>query len=103
MPPTETTILSTFLLPPSPLPTILSLKAFTDLFPRAQQSSPQIRALYRDLQHQRAQLTDAVSRSIAMEVKRGAAQRRAVVRARRAAGREEQDDEVDIENAVSGI
>ena len=101
MAPTEATILSTFLLPPAPLPSIISLKAFTELFPRSQQSSPQIRTLYRDLQHQRAQLVDAVSRNVTTEVKRGAAQRRAVVRARRAAGREEQDDEVDVENAVS--
>ena len=101
MAPTEATILSTFLLPPAPLPSIISLKAFTELFPRSQQSSPQIRTLYRDLQHQRAQLVDAVSRNVTTEVKRGAAQRRAVVRARRTAGREEQDDEVDVENAVS--
>jgi centromere-localized protein 2 len=101
MAPTETIILSAFLLPPAPLTSVISLKAFTELFPRSQQSSPQIRTLYRDLQHQRAQLADAVARNITTEVKRGNAQRRAVIRARRAAGREEQDDEVDIENAVS--
>jgi centromere-localized protein 2 len=101
MAPTEATILSTFLLPPAPLPSIISLKAFTELFPRSQQSSPQIRTLYRDLQHQRAQITDAVAHNIATETKRGNAQRRALVKARRAAAREEQDDEVDIESAVS--
>lgn len=100
MAPTEATILSTFLLPPAPLPSLISLKAFTELFPRSQQSSPQIRSLYRDLQHQRAQLVDAVSRNIVTEVKRGTAQRRAVIRARKAADREDQDDEADIENAV---
>ena len=103
MAPTEATILSAFLLPPGPLPSIISLKAFTELFPRSQQSSPQIRSLYRDLQHQRARLVDAVARNITTEVKRGNTQRRAVVRARKAAGREEQDDEVDIENAVSTL
>tara|TARA_R110002060_G_scaffold62348_1_gene71740 strand:+ start:288 stop:602 length:315 start_codon:yes stop_codon:yes gene_type:complete len=101
MAPTEATILSTFLLSPAPLPTIITLKAFTELFPRSQQSSPQIKALYRDLQHQRARLTDAVTRNIGAEVKRGKAQRREVVRARREAEREEQDDEVDVERAVS--
>lgn len=101
MAPTEATILSAFLLPPAPLPAIIPLKAFTELFPRTQQSSPQLRRLYRDLQHQRAQITDAVARNIAAEVKRGNAQRRAVTQARRAAEREEQDDEVHIENAVS--
>jgi len=101
MAPTEATILSTFLLPPAPLASIISLKAFTELFPRSQQSSPEIKALYRDLQHQRARLTDAVIKNIAAEAKRGNAQRRVVVKVRRAAERQEQDDEVDIENAVS--
>jgi centromere-localized protein 2 len=100
MAPTEATILSTFLLPPAPLPSIISLKAFTELFPRSQQSSPQVKALYRDLQQQRARLTDSVARSIAGEVKRGNAQRRIVVRARREAEKEGQDDEVDVEHAV---
>jgi len=101
MAPTEATILSTFLLTPAPLTAIISLKTFTELFPRAQQSSPQIRALYRDLQHQRARLTDAVAHNIIVEIKRGNAQRRAVLKSRRQDAREEQDDEVDIENAVS--
>ncbi|KAL2071477.1 hypothetical protein VTL71DRAFT_12712 [Oculimacula yallundae] len=102
MAPTEATILSTFLLSPAPLPTIISLKAFTELFPRSQQSSPQIKALYRDLQHQRARLTDTVTRNIGAEVKRGNGQRRAVIRARREAEKEDQDDEVDIERALFG-
>lgn len=46
-------------------------------------------------------MTDAVTRNIGAEVKRGKAQRREVVRARREAEREEQDDEVDVERAVS--
>lgn len=103
MTPTETTILATFLLPPAPLPSFISLKAFTELFPKTQQSSPQIRRLYRDLQHQRARLTDAVTQNIAIEVKRGHVQRRAVARTRRTAAGEEQDDEVDIESAVSSL
>ena len=103
MAPTEATILTTFLLPPAPLPSIISLKAFTELFPKSQQSSPQVKALYRDLQHQRARLIDDVERNIAAEIKRGNAQRRAVVRARREAEKEEQDDEVDVETAVSRI
>jgi centromere-localized protein 2 len=101
MAPTELTILSTFLLPPAPLPQIISLKAFTELFPRSQQSSPQIKQLYRDLQHQRVKLTDAVERNIVTEVKKGIQQQRAVVKARRQSEKEEQDDEVDVERAVS--
>lgn len=101
MAPTEATILTNFLLPPALLPSIISLKAFTDLFPRAQQASPQIKVLYRDLQHQRARLADNVGRNIIAEVKRGSAEKLEVARARRTAEREDQDDEVDIENAVS--
>lgn len=103
MAPTEATILSTFLLPPAPLPSIITLKAFTELFPRSQQSSPQVKALYRDLQQQRARLADSVARNIAGEVKRGNTQRRLVVRARREAENEGQDDEIDVENAVSAL
>ncbi|KAF4637747.1 hypothetical protein G7Y89_g324 [Cudoniella acicularis] len=102
MAPTEATILSSFLLPPSPLPSIISLRTFIELFPRSQQSSPEVRALYRDLQHQRARLTDAVGRNIVTETKRGNAQRRTVVRERRRAEKESPDDEVDVENALFG-
>jgi centromere-localized protein 2 len=101
MPPTEATLLSAFLLPPAPLPAIITLKSFTQLFPKSQQSSPQVKALYRDLQNQRARITDAVAKNIIAEVKRGNMQRRAVVRARREAEKEEQDDEVAVETAVS--
>ncbi len=100
MAPTEAIILSTFLLTPAPLPSLISLKAFADLFPRSQQTSPHIRALYRDLQRQRAKLASLIAENIATEVKRGNRQRRAVVQARRSAGREEQDDEAYVETAV---
>ncbi|APA16323.1 hypothetical protein SS1G_14342 [Sclerotinia sclerotiorum 1980 UF-70] len=100
MPPTESTILTNFLLPPASLPTIISLQSFTSLFPRSQQSSPAIRTLYRDLQHQRAQLVDKVTANIEQEVRRGKAMERAVVRGRRQDERTAQDDEVDIERAL---
>ncbi|KAK2625840.1 hypothetical protein QTJ16_005152 [Diplocarpon rosae] len=102
MAPTEAKILSNFLLSPAPLPSIISLKAFTELFPRSQQNSPQVKTLYRDLQHQRARLTDAVAQNIGHEVQRGVMQRRLVARARREAEREDQDDEADIERALFG-
>ncbi|KAG9248184.1 hypothetical protein BJ878DRAFT_489381 [Calycina marina] len=103
-PPTEATILANFLLPPVPLPTILTLKAFTALFTRKQQaqSPDQIRALYRDLQASRVRLTDAVAGSIEREVKKGFAQRRVVVQSRRRDGREEVDDEVEVEKSLFG-
>jgi len=42
-----------------------------------------------------------VGKNIVAEVKRGNAQRRAAVKARREAEKEDQDDEVDVETAVS--
>ncbi|KAK6602516.1 cnl2 nkp2 family protein [Botrytis cinerea] len=101
MPPTEQKILTTFLLPPSSLPQIISLASFTLLFPRSVQSSPAIRTLYRDLQHQRAQTIDNVSAEIEQEVRRGKAMERAIVRSRRADERVVEDDEVGIERALS--
>lgn len=89
MPPTEASILSSFLLPPAPLSTVISLRKFTELFPHSQQSSPQIPALYRELQHQRAVDIDDVKRNIAAEVKHGERQKREVVKARRRADKEE--------------
>ncbi len=100
MAPTEEKILSTFLLPPAPLQSIISLKAFTALFPRAQQSSPQIKVLSRDLQRQRAHVTDTIGHNVAVETKRGIAQRRAVVKARKELDKAEQDEEVQVEKLV---
>ncbi|SZF02575.1 unnamed protein product [Blumeria hordei] len=101
---TEESILTNFLLPPAPLPSILSLKAFTALFPSSIQSAPVIKALYRDLQSQRMLIADVVRQNIKNEKKRGIKQHRAVLRARKI---EEQvddmiDDEVEIEEILLG-
>lgn len=101
MAPTEATILTNYLLVPAQLPAIISLKEFTELFPRAQQSSPQIRKLYRDLQNQRNAVIDEVASNIETEAKRGKALRREVLRAKREAEHQEGDDEIDLERAVS--
>ncbi|KAI0161431.1 Cnl2/NKP2 family protein-domain-containing protein [Xylariaceae sp. FL1272] len=102
MAPTEGTILRNYLLLPSRLPTIISLQEFTSLFPKSQQASPQVRALYRDLQHQRNALVDAVSASIDAEVKQGKALRRTIIKTKREGTRDDQDDEIDIERALFG-
>ncbi|KAI0025919.1 Cnl2/NKP2 family protein-domain-containing protein [Xylariomycetidae sp. FL0641] len=102
MAPTEATILRNYLLLPSRLPTILSLQEFTSLFPKSQQSSPQIRTLYRDLQQQRNAVVDNVAAHIDEEVNHGKALRRAVIRAKREAESEEQDDEIEIERTLFG-
>lgn len=100
MAPTEATLLSTFLLPPAPLPNLISLAAFSALFPSSQRTSPQIKALYRDLQRQRGNLVDTITANIQIETKKGVAQRRAVVRVRRDGEREEMDEEVMLEKLV---
>jgi centromere-localized protein 2 len=100
MAPTEHTILTNFLLAPAALPSIVTFSAFKSFFPRAEQSSPEIKRLYRTLQHNRSLLIDGVAENIEHEAKRGNAQRRVVVRARRTAEKNEPDEEVIIENAV---
>ena len=92
MPPTESQILSHFLLPPTPLPVVITLRKFTELFPPALRSSPQIPTLYRELQHQRAIDVDDVKANIANEVKKGERQRREIARARRRREGEEDGD-----------
>jgi len=101
MAPTESKILSNYLLVPAQLPAIISLEEFIALFPRPMQSSSQIRSLYRDLQSQRNALADAVSADIENETKRGKAIRRAVIKEKRNADSQEYDDEVEIERMVS--
>jgi len=102
MAPTEDTILATFLLTPASLPTIISIQAFTALFPRVEQSSPEVKRLYRTLQHRRGLLTDAIGQDIALEVKKGHAQRRAVVKSRREF-EEEPDEEIAVEKFLFGL
>ncbi|KAI0427861.1 Cnl2/NKP2 family protein-domain-containing protein [Xylaria sp. FL1042] len=102
MAPTEATILHNYLLLPSRLPSIISLQEFTSLFPKSQQSSPQVRALYRDLQRQRNAVVDAVSASIDVEVKQAKALRRTIIRTKKEGESEEQDDEIEIERALFG-
>ena len=103
MAPTESKILTNHLLVPAPLPAIISLPEFTDLFPRALQPSPLIRSLYRDLQGQRNAVLDSVAAEIDDEVKHGKALRRAIVKTRRDAEAHEHDDEVEIERIVSHL
>ena len=72
--PSESQILASYLLHPSPLPTILSYKSFLALLPSklpsSQQNSSQLRRLYHDLQFQRDILVDDVRRRIEGECHR---------------------------------
>ncbi|CAK7206213.1 hypothetical protein SEUCBS139899_009000 [Sporothrix eucalyptigena] len=104
MAPSESSILEQFLLAPSQLPTILPLDDFVALFPRSLQSSPQVRALYRDLQRQRSAVVDAIAADIDDEVARGRVLRRHALRARLRADAQEDaagDDELQIERFVA--
>ncbi len=83
MPPTEAAILNDFLIAPAPLPSIISLQKFTDLFPRSQRSNPQVKDLYDELKGRRSLDIEHVKRNIAQEVRRGEKQRRQVIKTRR--------------------
>ncbi|OAX83251.1 hypothetical protein ACJ72_02396 [Emergomyces africanus] len=86
MAPSEVSILTNFLLSPSSLPTLISLEKFTELFPRRLRSHPQIRVLYRELQHIRSQDLDLVRENIDKEIRRGERQREELRSAKRATG-----------------
>ncbi|OJK04131.1 hypothetical protein ASPACDRAFT_57463 [Aspergillus aculeatus ATCC 16872] len=75
MAPSETAILSNFLLTPAPLPTIISLQQFTELFPKRLRSHPHIRVLYRELQEIREQDMDLVNENIDKEAVQGERQK----------------------------
>lgn len=99
--PGELKILSSYLLVPAQLPTIISLQEFTELFPAKLQSSPHIRTLYRDLQSQRNAIVDSVAVEIEDQVQQGKAARRIIAKTRRANEGQEYDEEVEIERLVS--
>lgn len=100
MPPTESDILSHYLLLPAPLTSITTFDQFRTLFPRQWQYTPQVHSLFRDLQAQRLATVDAVAEGIAVEARRGAAMRREVLRQRLDAEREDADAEIELERAV---
>ncbi len=78
---TEAQILKSYLLNPASFPTIITLDEFTDLFPTNQQSHPQVKLLYRDLQFLRTVDTDLVEENIAKECRDGERQRREMYQA----------------------
>lgn len=78
---TEAEILSSYLLNPASLPTIITFDEFQDLFPLKQQSHPEVRLLYQDLQFLRTVDTDLIEENIAKECRNGERQRREMYRA----------------------
>lgn len=64
-------MLTSYLLEPASLPTILPYAQFLALFPTQHRSNPQIKLLYRDLQFLRTVDMDVVQKNIAAECKQG--------------------------------
>lgn len=93
MAPSEESILSNFLLSPAPLPTVISLQKFTELFPRRLRGHPHIRTLYRELQQVREHDMDRVNENIDQEIRQGERQKAELRKARRATGVEAANDE----------
>lgn len=81
---TESSLLTSFLLPPAPLTVSLSLQQFAELFPKSRREDVSIPSLYRELQKQRAQDIERVKQNIAAEAKLGESQQRYIKRLRSA-------------------
>ncbi|KAI9931319.1 hypothetical protein AWENTII_004569 [Aspergillus wentii] len=75
MAPSEESILSNFLLSSAPLPTVISLQQFTELFPKRLRSHPHIKVLYRELQELREQDMNQVNGNIDTERQQGERQK----------------------------
>lgn len=93
MAPSEESILSNFLLSPAPLPTVLSLQKFTELFPKRLRNHPHIRTLYRELQQVREHDMDRVNENIDHEIKQGEQQKAELRKATLARGVDANNDE----------
>lgn len=93
MAPSEESILGNFLLSPAPLPTVLSLQKFTELFPKRLRNHPHIRTLYRELQQIREHDMDRVNENIDHEIKQGEQQKAELQKAALARGPDANDDE----------
>lgn len=92
MAPSEAYILSSFLLSPASLPTVISLQQFTELFPKRLRSHPHIKTLYRELQEIREQDVNVVNVNIDQETKDGKKQKEELRRSVMKSGVEDMDD-----------
>ena len=99
-PPSEEAILTNYLLRPSPLPTVISLEKFTELFPKKFRSHPQVRTLYRELQQLRAQDVAFVRERIDKEVRRGVRQKRDIKQAGSSSGISDMKRDDQVESAM---
>jgi hypothetical protein len=76
MPSPEAKLLSDFLLAPAALRDFMTLRQFTDIFPKGHRANPAVHELYRELERLREKDLDAVRRAIADEVSRSKQLRR---------------------------
>ncbi|KAL9113291.1 MAG: hypothetical protein Q9227_002626 [Pyrenula ochraceoflavens] len=88
MPPSESSILSSYLLNPASFPTIVSQEQFRDFFPKPHRTHPMVKQLYRDLQFLRTVDMDAVEDNIHHEVIKGERQKLAMYKAYHAGQRD---------------
>lgn len=83
MPSTEAKLLSDFLVAPASLRDFMTLRQFTNIFPKGHRSNPAVKELYRELYALRERDIEAVRQDIALEVKRSKQLRRDYARERR--------------------
>ncbi|RAR04389.1 glycoside hydrolase family 5 protein [Stemphylium lycopersici] len=83
MPSQEAKILGDFLLTPAPLRDFITLREFTDIFPRAHRANPAVQEIYRELQRLREKDIELVRQDIVDEVKRSKQLRREYAQERR--------------------
>jgi centromere-localized protein 2 len=83
MPSQEGKLLTDFLLAPAALRDFMTLREFTDIFPKGHRTNPAVQDVYRELQRLREKDIDLVRRSIADEVVRSKRLRREYAQERR--------------------
>lgn len=83
MPSQEAKLLGDFFLTPAPLRDFMTLRQFTDIFPRSHRENPAVQDLYRELHRLREAEIEVVRNDITREVKRSRQLRRAYARERR--------------------
>ncbi|BFZ59254.1 hypothetical protein YB2330_000260 [Saitoella coloradoensis] len=71
MPPSEATILSSFLLSKSSLQDVVTLQQFTQFFPQTKRNSPLIKHIYNNIRQRRTHTTDQIRKNIQVEAKVG--------------------------------
>lgn len=83
MPSQEAKLLGDFLLAPAPLRDFMTLRQFTDIFPRSHRENPAVQDLYRELHRLREAEIEIVRNDVTKEVRRSKQLRQAYAQERR--------------------